>query len=111
MRVAYLTLAAGLAACLASCSPATSPDALVGRWQCPAYPGLYCEFVEDGTFRIRGDFGQAIGWYTVEEDGQYLVRLDRRAGQDLPSCLNAVLRGARLTLEAPGGRQAHFRRG
>jgi hypothetical protein len=107
MRTLHLGLLGLLAVSLAGCFPSNPRDAILGRWEAA---GLRCEFTEDETVRIWGDFGQAVGTYSVEDDGCVRIHLARHAESDLPACLTACVSRHTLTLRAADRGRVKLRR-
>jgi hypothetical protein len=110
MRTIHLGLLALLALSLAGCFPSHPRDAILGRWESHSHPGLGAEFTEDETVRIWGDFGQAVGRYTVEDDGSVRIHLHRHGESELPGCLTACVSRNTLTLRAGDRGRVKLRR-
>src|SRR5262245_9019675 len=110
MRAGLFLLAAALTAGQAGCAPAGLAETLPGRWQAVDQPGLSCEFTEDGTIRMRGDFGQAVGAYGVDETDRGWLHWHPDRPSGAPVFVNAsVARGTLLLQDADGG-SVRFRR-
>jgi hypothetical protein len=73
-------------------------------------PRLRCEFTEDETVRLSGEFGQVVGTYSVDEDGCIRLHFAHNSQTDFPACAVAMLDWNGLTVQAPEGWQARFRR-
>ncbi len=92
---------------LGGCFPSSPRDAVLGRWE---GAGLCCEFTEDETVRIWGDFGQAVGIYAVEDDGCVRIHLRRHEESELPGSLTASVSRNTLTVSAADRGRVELRR-
>jgi hypothetical protein len=110
MRAAYFLLFGWLAVSQIGCVPVDVKQAVQGRWESTDSPRLRCEFIDDETVRLSGDFGQAVGTYAVEEDGCIRLHLSCDSQTDFPACVVATLDWHGLTLRTSEGWQAHLRR-
>jgi hypothetical protein len=110
MRATYFLVFGWLAVSQVACVPVDIKHAIQGRWESVDTPRLRCEFTEDETVRLSGEFGQAIGTYTVEDDGSIRLHFDHDSQTDFPACAVAVLDCSGLTVQAPEDWQAHLRR-
>jgi hypothetical protein len=110
MRAASFLLFGWLAMSQVACAPVDVKHAVQGRWESVDSPRLRCEFTEDETVRLSGEFGQVVGTYTVEDDGCIRLHLAYDPATDFPACAVATLRWDGLTLQAPEGWQARLRR-
>jgi hypothetical protein len=110
MRAAPFLLVGCLAVSLAGCEPGDVREAIVGRWESAEYPALRCEFTEEETVRIWGDFGQVVGNYAVSEDGSVRMHV-ARCGRHAPGWVVVSVTRDTLTLRTPDGVQTRLRRG
>ena len=110
MRAAHFLLFGWLALSQIGCVPVDVKQAIQGRWESVDSPRLRCEFTEDETVRLSGEFGQVVGTYTVEDDGSIRLHLACDGQTDFPACAVATLHWDGLTLQASEGWQAHLRR-
>jgi hypothetical protein len=110
MRATYFLLFGWLAVSQIGCVPVDVKQAVQGRWESVDSPRLRCVFTEDEMVRLSGEFGQAAGTYTVEDDGSIRLQFAHDSQTDFPVCAVATLHGDGLTLQATEGWQAHLRR-